>query len=154
MREWYEIAAALITPFEGLHTLKSDGLVYPYLDKLAKPPVWTQGYGICYGISESSPPITKQQATKDFEVGVRTYGLRCAALSPVLLQHPKKLAAVTSWAWNCGVGAYKVSRLRKAIDREDWVSAGELILKPQTAGGVVYRGLVRRREAEASLFRS
>lgn len=154
MKEWYELATALVAPFEGCHDVRSDGLVYPYLDKLAKPHVYTLGYGVCYGISENSPPITKEQALLDLQAGVRTYGLRCAALSPVLLQHPKKLAAVTSWAWNCGVGAYKVSRLRKAIDREDWVAAGELILKPQTAGGVVYRGLVRRREAEASLFRS
>lgn len=149
---WAETAVGLIAPFEGCHTVRG-GLVYPYLDKLAKPPVWTQGYGICYGITAESPPISKEQALRDFEAGVQAYGLRVAALSPVLLKHPGKLAAATSWAWNCGLGAYKVSRLRRAIDREDWAAASELILKPQTAGGVVYRGLVRRREAEARLFR-
>ena len=62
------------------------------------------------------------------------------------------LAAVTSWAWNCGTGAFKVSRLRRAINEGRWADAAELIRKPNTAGGVVLRGLTRRREAERALF--
>jgi lysozyme len=150
---WVKLAVALIAPYEGCHDLRG-GLVYPYLDKLAKPNVWTQGYGICYGVTGSSQPITKDQAMRDFEQGIRQYGLRCASLAPILLQHPNKLAAVTSWAWNCGTGAFKVSRLRRAINEQRWDDAASLILKPDTAGGVVYRGLQRRRAAEAALFRS
>lgn len=150
---WAKLAVALIAPYEGCHDFRG-GLVYPYLDKLAKPNVWTQGYGICYGVTESSQPITKEQAMRDFEKGVEAYGLRCAALAPILLQHPNKLAAVTSWAWNCGCNSFKVSRLRRAISEQRWDDAASLILKPDTAGGVVYRGLQRRRAAEAALFRS
>lgn len=151
MSDWADIAVELIKPFEGCHTIRG-GLVYPYLDTLAKPPVATRGYGRCYGITMESPPITEQEALLELKEGVKAYGMRCATLAPVLLQHPKKLAAVTSWAWNCGTGAFKVSRLRKAILREDWAAASQLILKPNTAGGVVYRGLVRRRQAEAEMF--
>lgn len=151
MKPWDQIATQLIAPYEGCHDLRN-GLVYPYFDTLAKPGVWTQGYGITYGITGDSSPITKEQAMLDLQSGVRAYGMRCAELAPILLQHPNKLAAVTSWAWNCGIGAFKVSRLRKAILREDWETAAQLILKPDTAGGVVYRGLVRRRQAEAALF--
>jgi lysozyme len=152
MMDWPQISAKLIAPYEGCHDLRG-GLVYPYLDKLAKPPVWTIGYGITYGgICETTPPITKQQAMRDFEQGIKQYGLRCASLAPILLQHPNKLAAVTSWAWNCGIGAFKVSRLRRAINEQRWDDAASLILKPDTAGGVVYRGLQRRRAAEAALF--
>jgi lysozyme len=150
---WAKLAVALIAPYEGCHDLRG-GLVYPYLDKLAKPNVWTQGYGICYGVTENSPPITKEQAMRDFEKGVEAYGLRCAALAPELLTRPACLAAVTSWAWNCGTGAFKASRLRRAINDGRLDDAATFILKPDTAGGVVYRGLVKRRAAEAALFRS
>jgi GH24 family phage-related lysozyme (muramidase) len=61
---------------------------------------------------------------------------------------------VASRAWNCGIGAFKVSRLRKAINEDRWEDAAELMLKPDTAGGVVYRGLQRRRVAEAVMFRA
>lgn len=149
---WVGVAVKLVAPFEGFERVMPDGLIYPYLDKLAKPNVWTRGAGRTYGIAMDSPAITKQEAHDELVEGVRAYGMRCAALAPVLLQHPNKLAAITSWAWNCGTGAFKVSRLRKAILREDWATATQLILKPDTAGGVVYRGLVRRRAAEAALF--
>lgn len=152
---WAALAVKLIAPYEGCHDVRKDGLVYPYLDKLAKPPVVTQGYGITYGgITMESGPITKAQALLELERGVQRYGMNCAALAPILIQHPNRLAAVTSWAWNCGVGAFKVSRLRRAINDGRWDDAANLMLKPDTAGGVVYRGLQRRRAAEAALFRS
>lgn len=146
-----EAVNRLVAPFEGCHRLVN-GLVFPYLDKLAKPPRWTRGYGMTEGITEATPPITLQQATVELARAVERYGLRCAAISPNLLKKPECLAAVASWAYNCGVGAYKVSRLRKAIDEERWSDAAELIRKPDTAGGVVYRGLVRRRAAERAMF--
>jgi lysozyme len=150
--DWPKLAVKLIAPYEGCHDLRKDGLVYPYLDKLAKPAVWTQGYGICYGITENSKPITKEQAMNDFEKGILAYGLKCASLAPVLLEKPPCLAAITSWAWNCGTGSFKVSRLRRAINEQRWEDAAQLVLKPDTAGGVVYKGLQKRRAAEAALF--
>lgn len=128
--------------------------MHPYLDRLAKPPVWTRGYGRTYGISESSPAITPEQAKAELGQGLQDYAQKVLILSPVLAHHPAKLAAVTSWCWNCGTGAYKVSRLRKAINEGRWGDAAMLITKPDTAGGIVYRGLTRRRTAESALFTS
>lgn len=148
---WLDLALALIKPWEGCHK-RINGLIYPYLDKLAKPAVATRGYGRTYGITMDSPPITQQQADDELAVGAAQYGRKCAALAPVLMTKPECMAAVTSWAWNCGTGAFKVSRLRRAINEGRWADAAELIRKPNTAGGVVYRGLTRRREAERALF--
>jgi lysozyme len=148
---WIQLAISLIAPFEGCEKRKGN-LVFPYLDKLAKPPVWTRGFGRTYGITENSPAITYDQAKKELAVGVSNYGKKCIALAPSLVNKPECLAAVTSWAWNCGTGAFKVSRLRKAINDGRWAYAAQLIRKPNTAGGVVYRGLTRRREAERALF--
>lgn len=150
--DWVDLAVKLICPFEGLHKVGADGFVHPYLDKLAKPPVWTRGYGRTYGIDESSQPITKAEALEELRSGVRAYGARCLALAPALAARPECLAAITSWAWNCGVGAFKSSRLRKAINAGQWERAAELIRRPNTAGGIVYKGLERRRTAEALLF--
>ncbi len=148
---WQELATNLIAQFEGCHKIVGN-LVYPYLDKLAKPTVWTRGYGMTEGVKENTPPITREQAKTELQAAVTRYGMRCLAYAPKLADKPGCLAAVTSWAYNCGTGAFKVSRLRRAINDERWDDAAELIRKPNTAGGVIYRGLTRRREAERALF--
>lgn len=148
---WLDIALPLVAFFEGCEK-RVAGLVYPYLDKLAKPPVWTRGYGRTYGITADSPPIFIGEAKMELWAGLSRYGMRCAALAPALLDRPDCMAAVSSWAWNCGTGAFKASRLRRAINDGRWLDAAELMRKPNTAGGVVYRGLVRRRDAERARF--
>jgi lysozyme len=152
MNDFSSIALALIAPFEGLAKVKSDGLVYPYLDTMAIPNRWTQGYGETLGVEASSPPWTKEQALEQLRSRVKQFGSRVAMLAPTLVAHPSRHAAVVSWSYNCGLGAFQRSRLRKAILASDWVSAKQLILKPDTAGGIVYRGLTRRRLAESLLM--
>ena len=148
---WLDLAAPLVASFEGCEK-RVGALILPYLDRLAKPPVWTRGYGRTYGISESSPPITPEQAQVELAHGIEAYGRRCATLAPALLGRPECLAAVSSWAWNCGTGAFAASRLRRAISEGRWGDAAELIRKPDTAGGIIMRGLKRRRETERALF--
>ena len=148
---WLDIALPLVASFEGCEKRRGDQ-VFPYLDRLAKPPVWTRGYGRTYGISESSPPITPAEARSELAVGLAAYAGQCVKMAPAVAAKPAALAAVASWAWNCGTGAFRVSRLRRAINQGRWADAAELIKKPATAGGVVLRGLQRRRNAEAALF--
>lgn len=149
---WLELALPLVAHFEGCAKRRGD-LIYPYLDKLAKPHVWTRGYGRTYGISEDSPPISIPEAKEELSEGLRSYAKAVLKLAPALADRPECFAAVVSWAWNCGTGALARSRLRRAICAGDWASASEFIKSPRTAGGVEYPGLVRRREAEAALFR-
>lgn len=151
MSDWLDLAIPLVAHFEGCQK-KRDGLVYPYLDTLAKPPVWTRGYGRTYGITEGSPGITPDEARRELGAGLSAYAVKCLKLAPALATRPECLAAVVSWSWNCGIGALCVSRLRIAINGEKWETAQTLLKKPRTAGGVEYLGLVRRREAEAALF--
>lgn len=145
------MCVALVKPFEGC-ARRVGALIHPYLDRLAKPPRWTRGYGRTYGITEASPPITPTEAERELGQGLAAYATRCIRYAPTLADKPACLAAVTSWAWNCGTGAFKVSRLRRAINDGRWEDAAELIRKPNTAGGVVLRGLTRRRAAERDLF--
>lgn len=149
---WVDQCLPLVASFEGCARKGAGGLIYPYLDTLAKPPAPTRGYGRCYGITMESPPISMLEARDELRAGILSYGAKVVTLAPALYDRPPCLAAVVSWAWNCGTGAFKVSRLRRAINEGRWDDAARLILKPDTAGGVVYRGLQRRRAAEAALF--
>lgn len=151
MTDWRTLCTPLVAAFEGCEK-RMRGLIYPYLDRLAKPPVWTRGFGRTYGIQGDSPPITMQQAKDELQVGLTAYGAKCSAYAPVLMTKPECMAAVTSWAWNCGTGAFKVSRLRCAINEGRWADAAKLIRRPNTAGGVALKGLTRRRESERALF--
>lgn len=152
---WLAKAVALIAPWEGCEKRRGN-LVYPYLDTLAKPPVATRGYGRTYGITMQSAPITVDEAKRELAHGAANYGAQCIALAPALAdpKHSGAAAAVTSWAWNCGVGAFRVSRLRRAINEGRWADAAEHIRTPRTAGGVELRGLVRRRDAERAMLLS
>ena len=151
MEKFLDIAIPLVVLFEGCEKRKGD-LVYPYLDKLAKPPVWTRGYGRTYGITETSSPITKDEAKQELALGLEKYANACVKLAPPLLNAAPCLAAVASWSWNCGIGAFRVSRLRKAINEGRWSDAAQHIKTPRTAGGVVLNGLARRRDTEADVF--
>lgn len=149
---WADYAVPLVAAFEGC-AKRENGMIVPYLDSLAKPPVWTRGYGRTFGISQESPAITVEAAREELAIWLTRYAASCVAMAPSLASRPECLAAVCSWAWNCGLGAFKQSRLRKAIVQDRWEDAAEYILRPRTAGGVKLRGLARRREAEAALFR-
>ena len=152
--DWKTLAVAIVSHFEGCAHKGSDGLIHPYLDHLAKPPVWTRGFGRTYGITESSPAISIDDCKAELADGLVNYAKSCLAAAPNLARRPACLAAVVSWAWNCGTGAFRHSRLRRAIVEERWKDAAEYIRKPRTAGGIELAGLCKRRDAEASLFRS
>jgi lysozyme len=65
---------------------------------------------------------------------------------------PRRIAAVTSWVYNCGLGNYRISTFKKRIDSADWSGAAEECRKWNKAAGRVLPGLTRRRTAEAVLL--
>jgi lysozyme len=81
------------------------------------------------------------------------FASQVAKLSPSLLKtEPRRYAAIISFAYNCGVGNYRVSTLKKRVDSGDWEGAQEEIMKWNKAAGRVLAGLTKRRQAEASLL--
>ena len=75
-------------------------------------------------------------------------------ISPILKDHPSKLAAIADFAYNCGLGNYKSSTLCKKVNLADWQGAAEEFGKWIRGGGKVLPGLIKRREAEKKLFLS
>lgn len=154
MPVWLDVALPFVARWEGCARRSKDGLVYPYLDRLAVPPRWTRGYGRTYGITGESPAITQEEARAELAVGLKSYAARVLPLAPGLGRYDGAFAAVVSWSWNCGIGAFRRSRLRRAVNDGRWGDAAVLIQKPRTAGGIEYPGLCRRRDAEAFIFRA
>lgn len=62
------------------------------------------------------------------------------------------LGALTSFAYNLGLGALKGSTLLRKHNAGDHDGAAKEFLKWNKAGGRVLNGLVRRREAESALY--
>ena len=62
--------------------------------------------------------------------------------------------ALVSFTFNCGAGALKRSTLLKKVNAKDFDGAAEQFAPWNRGGGKVLRGLVRRRAAEAELFRN
>ena len=64
-----------------------------------------------------------------------------------------QIDAVVSFAYNCGIGAFEKSTLRKKIwNNPNDPDIRNEFMKWVRAGGKVMKGLVRRRKAEADLY--
>lgn len=139
----------LIKSFEGCE-LRS------YLDKIAKPPVWTVGYGLTSGalpgITVSrGMEISQSQADAYLAETLRLFGQK---ILPLMKRRPtpNQYGAMLSLAYNIGTGAFARSTCLKRFNAGDIEGAAEALTWFNKAGGKVVRGLVRRREAERDLF--
>jgi lysozyme len=146
-------ALALIEDFEGYHRKLPDGRAAPYLCPARVPTigVGTTFYEDRRKVTLNDPPISRDRAyellafeLRECEAGVARYTTRRL--------HPLSFGALVSFAYNCGVGAYRGSGLRRAVNDGDDQRAAAEFLKWRLAGGVVLAGLERRRRAEAALY--
>lgn len=138
-----------------------------YLDTLAKPAVWTIGYGDTLGVYEGMT-ITQAEAdarllsrlANEFVPGV----LRALKGAPVT---QNQLDAMASLAWNIGVGrldnpdtaanegtGFSGSSVARLHRMGNYAGAADAFRLWNKAGGVVLKGLVRRREEERALYLS
>jgi GH24 family phage-related lysozyme (muramidase) len=144
---------SLIKPFEGLARLLPDGRVAAYPDPATRGHPWTIGWGATGPDINPSTVWTLQQCEDALDHHVEYFLQHLLKLSPSLQGAlPRRVAAVTSWVYNCGLGNYRVSTFKKRIDSTDWVGAAEECRKWDKAAGRVMPGLTRRRSAEALLL--
>lgn len=147
----------LLVPFEGYHKKLPNGDCMSYADPATNSDPYTIGYG--------STKHADGTPVKPLEVWTYTYALETKKkvlnhfldgllrLSPGLLQEePKKIAAVLSWVYNCGLGNYRISTFKKKVDQKLWYEAAEQCKLWNKANGKVMKGLTRRRLAEANLL--
>ncbi len=116
--------------------------------------IWTCGWGTTGADVKPDTVWTQEQADTRMAKDAQKFVDGVLKVSPVLKDHPNKLAAVADFAYNCGLGKLQMSTLRKKI------AAGADNEVPTQLARWIYGsrgpllGLVRRRHAEATLYAS
>jgi lysozyme len=112
--------------------------------------VWTIGYGHTDGVKEGDE-ITQQEADRLLasDVELFTTGVKRLVNSDI---GRNQLGALTSFAFNLGLGNLRHSTLLRLVNADNFLAASKEFGKWVKANGQVLSGLVRRREAERQLF--
>ncbi|KAJ1959354.1 hypothetical protein GGI12_004378, partial [Dipsacomyces acuminosporus] len=140
----------LIKEFEGF-------VAKPEPDPIGLP---TVGYGhLCKtnGCAEVKQnfPLTPATAEELLRSEIPEYA-RCfvRGLKGTVILNDNQLAALISWVYNVGCGAGKSSSLVERLNKGEDPNtvAKEELIQWNKAGGRVFPGLTRRREAETKLF--
>lgn len=113
--------------------------------------VWTIGYGTTGPDVSEGLEITQEEAEKRLLADVEVFERGVSRLVKVPLTE-NQLAALTSFAYNLGLGALGKSTLLMLLNEGKYEAAALEFGKWSRAGGQVVPGLVRRREAERTLF--
>lgn len=143
---------ALICPFEGYAKQLADGSCKAYPDPGTNGTPWTIGWGTA-GVDPETV-WTREQADDALFVEAASKARGILALSPGLIEEPeRRLSALISFAYNCGLGNYRVSTLRRRVGQKNWDEAAKEIVKWNKANGRILNGLTKRRKAEAMMLR-
>lgn len=97
--------------------------------------------------------ITQDQADAQFQTDLEKFnqGVTNYVTSNV---NPNQFSAMVSFAFNLGLGSLHGSHLLIYVNNSQWDLASQEFPKWDHSGGVVVPGLLRRREAEQTLFNS
>ena len=114
--------------------------------------IWTVGYGSTGGHVKPGLTITQEYAEGLLRSDLRRFEEAVAKLAPG--SSDNQFSALVSFAFNVGIDALKTSTLLKLHRAGDYEGAAEQFKRWNKAGGKVLAGLVRRRAAEAALYRS
>lgn len=139
----------LIKKWEGLE-LKA----YPDPGTKAEP--YTIGYGSTRYADGSKvklgDAITMQEAERLLSIDLERWLSAIRPWLPVTINQ-NQIDAVLSFVYNCGIGAFEKSTMRKKI----WRNPNDPTIRAEfmrwvRAGGKVMKGLVNRRKDEADLY--
>ena len=143
----------LVKPFEGYHKKLSDGGCQAYPDPGTGKEPWTIGWGTTGVDVQQNTVWTEQQAQDALDRELINKAMGVLSYSPTLCNaKDAQFAALISFAYNCGLGNYRISTLRKRVNAGDWAGAKEEIVKWNKAAGRIMPGLTRRRTAESALL--
>lgn len=139
----------LIKKYEGCHKRQADGTLIAYKCPAG---IWTIGWGSTGRYIREGTVWTQQKADERLEKDAMSAIDAALKSSPILHNKDAKLAAIADFIYNCGIGNYESSTLKKRIDASDWISAVSEIKRWDKAKGKVLPGLTARREDEAKLL--
>jgi lysozyme len=130
-----------------------------YADQLALPNVRTSTYtGMIRDDYQLKPEDnrvwSKEELVTLFKTDLANFERGVLRLVPGCAGHQGRFDALVSLAYNIGLGNLQRSTIRMRANRGDWEGAAAAFMSWVRGGGKVLPGLVRRRQAEKSLFLS
>lgn len=145
---------SLIQEFEGCATRQPDGSFHAYPDPGSGGDPWTIGWGSTGADIKQGVSWTQQQCDERFTEHLASFaaGVSNAVGSAKTTQN--QFDAMTSFAYNLGLGNLQSSTLLKLHKAGDYAGAQGQFARWNKAGGKVMAGLTRRRAAEAALYAS
>ena len=136
---------ALIREFEGF-------MAGAYL---CPAKVWTIGIGTTVYPNgtkvKKGDKCTQEQALEYLQHDLKSFEKTVNESVKVLLSQ-NQFDALVSLAYNIGSGAFKNSTLLKKLNANDYAGAADQLPRWNRGDGKVLKGLIRRRDAERSLF--
>lgn len=140
------MAAGLVAGFEGFSAA-------PYRCPAGR---WTIGYGTTMlapkqPVTAATPPVTKEQALALLERDLQS-AFRVLDLYVKVPLTDCQRAALASFVYNVGEGAFYGSTMLKRLNARDYAGAANWFPKWNIGGGRVLPGLVRRRATERAMF--
>ena len=146
----------LIKRFEGCARQRSDGLIEAYPDPGTGADPWTIGWGATGrdGDSQIGPGTVWTQAKCDARLAddLKRYAADVARAIGDTPTSQAQFDALVSFHYNTGAIA-RATLTRKHV-AQDYSGAAKEFGRWNKAGGSVLKGLVRRRTAEADLYKS
>lgn len=147
-------ALSLIKEFEGCAKIRPDGMIEAYPDPGTGGEPWTIGWGSTGPGIRWGTVWTQEQADKRFAEHVAEFGEGVAKLvAGGAATSQQEYDALVAFAYNVGLGKLAKSTLLKLHRAGDKAGAAGQFQKWINAGGKPMKGLIRRREAEAKLYR-
>ncbi|ESK54317.1 lysozyme [Acinetobacter tjernbergiae] len=117
--------------------------------------VWTIGFGTTVypnGVKVKKGDVcTAEQAKAFFTYDLKRFEAAVNGAVKVSLTQ-NQFDALVLLTYNIGSAAFKSSTLLKKLNTKDYAGAADQFLVWNCGGGEVLKGLVRRREAERTLF--
>ena len=113
--------------------------------------VWTIGYGHTKDIVEGMT-ISKEQAEEMLVDELHEYENYINKYVTVALSQ-NQFDALVSWVYNLGPANLKASTMLKVLNKGQYEEVPAQMKRWNKASGKVLEGLIRRREAEACLFK-
>jgi lysozyme len=139
--EYSEAGLAKTKEFEGLR-------LNAYQDSGG---VWTIGYGHTGKDVKRGMTITQEQADELLKKDVQ-WAVDCVNKAVTQAVNQNQFDAMVDFTFNVGCGAFRGSTLLRKLNADDSAGAAEEFLRWKFVKGVEVVGLLRRRQADRTLF--